>query len=41
LPRGRELDGKVLADFNRERQRDDDILAKLADPARLAQNAAN
>jgi murein DD-endopeptidase MepM/ murein hydrolase activator NlpD len=41
LPRGRELDGKVLADFNRERQHDDDILAKLADPARLAQNAAN
>ncbi len=41
LPRGRELDGKLLADFNRERQHDDDILAKMADPARLAQNTAN
>ncbi|MBV9738681.1 MAG: M23 family metallopeptidase [Hyphomicrobiales bacterium] len=41
LPRGRELDGRVLADFNRERQHDDDILAKMADPARLAQNTAN
>ena len=24
LPRGRELDGKVLADFNRERQHDEE-----------------
>jgi hypothetical protein len=31
----------VLADFYRELLHDDDILAKLADPARLAQNAAN
>ena len=38
LPRGRELDGKMLADFSRERQHDDDILAKMADPARIAQN---
>ncbi|MBV8961569.1 MAG: M23 family metallopeptidase, partial [Hyphomicrobiales bacterium] len=41
LPRGRELDGKMLADFNRERQHDDDILAKMADPARIAQNSSN
>jgi murein DD-endopeptidase MepM/ murein hydrolase activator NlpD len=41
LPRGRELDGKMLADFNRERQHDDDVLARLADPARLAQNSLN
>jgi murein DD-endopeptidase MepM/ murein hydrolase activator NlpD len=41
LPRGRELDGKMLADFNRERQHDDDTLAKMADPARIAQNSSN
>jgi murein DD-endopeptidase MepM/ murein hydrolase activator NlpD len=39
LPRGRELDGKMLVDFSRERQHDDDILAKMADPARIAQNS--
>ena len=32
LPRGRELDGKMLADFSRERQHDDDILAKHGRP---------
>jgi murein DD-endopeptidase MepM/ murein hydrolase activator NlpD len=41
LPRGRELDGKMLADFSRERQHDDDILTKMADPARIAQNSSN
>jgi murein DD-endopeptidase MepM/ murein hydrolase activator NlpD len=41
LPRGRELDGKLLADFNRERQHDDEILTRLADPARIAQNSLN
>jgi murein DD-endopeptidase MepM/ murein hydrolase activator NlpD len=39
LPRGRELDGKLLTDFNRERQHDDDLLARMTDPARLAQGA--
>jgi hypothetical protein len=33
------LDGKMLVDFSRERQHDDDILAKMADPARIAQNS--
>jgi murein DD-endopeptidase MepM/ murein hydrolase activator NlpD len=41
LPRGRELDGKMLTDFTRERQHDDDLLARIADPARVAQSAAN
>jgi murein DD-endopeptidase MepM/ murein hydrolase activator NlpD len=41
LPRGRELDGKALADFNKERQHDDDIAARMSDPARLAQNTSN
>ncbi|SDR51863.1 Murein DD-endopeptidase MepM and murein hydrolase activator NlpD, contain LysM domain [Rhizobiales bacterium GAS191] len=41
LPRGRELDGKLLADFSRERQHDDEILTRIADPARIAQNSLN
>jgi murein DD-endopeptidase MepM/ murein hydrolase activator NlpD len=41
LPRGRELDGKMLADFSRERQHDDELLGRISDPARIAQNAAN
>jgi len=41
LPRGRELDGKMLADFNRERQHDDDISGRFIDPARMAQNGQN
>jgi murein DD-endopeptidase MepM/ murein hydrolase activator NlpD len=41
LPRGRELDGKLLTDFGRERQHDDELLGRMSDPARVAQNAAN
>ena len=41
LPRGRELDGKSLADFNKERQHDEDIMTRMVDSARLAQNNSN
>jgi murein DD-endopeptidase MepM/ murein hydrolase activator NlpD len=41
LPRGRELDGKMLVDFTRERQHDDELLGRMSDPAHVAQNAAN
>jgi murein DD-endopeptidase MepM/ murein hydrolase activator NlpD len=41
LPRGRELDGKMLADFNRERLHDDELLGRVSDPARVTQSAAN
>jgi hypothetical protein len=36
LPRGRELQGKMLADFDQERDRLDGIMARK--PARVASN---
>ena len=37
LPRGRELDGPVLTDFEQERERLDGIMARK--PARVASSA--
>jgi murein DD-endopeptidase MepM/ murein hydrolase activator NlpD len=38
LPRGRELDGRQLAEFRRERERIAELLAKGGAPTRLAEN---
>ncbi len=37
VPRGRELDGRVLAEFKRQREQVDDLLQRAGSPARLAQ----
>jgi murein DD-endopeptidase MepM/ murein hydrolase activator NlpD len=39
LPRGRELDGKALAEFKRQREEVDALLARANQSTRLAQQA--
>jgi hypothetical protein len=37
LPRGKELSGQMLADFETERQRVDTMMTKPTSPAKIAQ----
>ena len=37
VPRGRELDGRALAEFKRQREQVDDLMQRAGSPARLAQ----
>ncbi len=39
VPRGRELDGRPLADFKRQREQVDDLLKKAGGSTRLAQGS--
>jgi murein DD-endopeptidase MepM/ murein hydrolase activator NlpD len=38
VPRGRELDGRALAEFNRQREQIDQLIEKAGGPTRLAQS---
>jgi hypothetical protein len=37
VPRGRELDGRLLADFKRQREHVEALLQRASNPNRLAQ----
>jgi murein DD-endopeptidase MepM/ murein hydrolase activator NlpD len=39
VPRGRELDGRALAEFKRQREQVDDLLKKAGGSTRLAQGS--
>jgi hypothetical protein len=40
MPRGRELDGRALAEFKRQREQTDSLLQRAGNGARVAQRSA-